>query len=356
MQFFEISDEPSSEVISLLTNNVIGTPDSGMLYQHTFVEKKIRKIPDPTFVSLIRQKRVLGTCCFCRRISYDRGHAKPAFYLRYFSFRAAYRRVSSQTNARNYRGVLAEEISGFLEGKSLGLLENDKFFHYAYYDPANIRSVLFCRQFGFEEVRSFSTFMFTRIFNRAKKKFNFEELQVDERCSIAGMLRSFYDGYNMYCEENLFLHGKYYVARDPNGKIMAGVQVNPDLWRIHSLPGKTGRILIRALSEIPLVNSIINQHFRFLALEAVYCEAGEEDKLQSLIEAVLHLFSHHVALAFADSDSRLSQLLRKIDAGFFSRLNKETQGKVICRFQNFSGDEKTFIKESPAYISAIDVT
>jgi hypothetical protein len=355
MSLLRISGQPAPRVLSLLTDNTIGTPKLGMVYQHRGVLNKIGKIPDPKFVSLIRSEDVIGTCCFCQRVTYNTGVQAKSFYIRYFSFAPAYRRTAQQSQAEKRPGILSQEIENLLSGEGLAN-PADKFFHYAYYDPSNLRSVKLCKQFGFEEIRAFSTIMFTRLILRRVPSFRFEELKADQRPQMLKALRSFYAGYSMFCEENLFSHGRYYVAKDADGKILAGLQVSPDQWKIHSLAGRFGKVAIGLISGVPFLNKIVNRNFRFLSIEGIYLKNGEEPALAKLIESVLHLHRHHVALTFVDSESTLYKVLKERDLGWVAKTQKTVFGKVICLFKNYSTAEKEGFKNRPAYISAIDVT
>src|SRR5258706_164312 len=91
-RLLKILKSPTDDLFQILNNNVIGTPGQGMLYQHLRVDNKLNRIADPYFVNLVKGGKIIGTCCFCRRTTTNYTGKIQAFYVRYFSFRDAYRR------------------------------------------------------------------------------------------------------------------------------------------------------------------------------------------------------------------------------------------------------------------------
>lgn len=351
--FFKISTTPSEELKTILRENIIGTPGKGMLYQHTTSDEKIERIRKPCFVNLIRFKKILGTCTFSERDTFDNGTKHNGVYLRYFHFDTALRRRSSRTISKV--GSLRTEIEMLLSGQLFDIPE--KHFHYAYYDPGNERSVLFCKQYRFEEVRSFTTILFTRASpKKSSDKISVQELSNNEVTTVKQLLSSYYNSYSMFSFENLFCIGKYYVAKDSEGTIVAGVQVNPDRWKLLSLKPPFGKLKLNIASKIPMVNTVVARHLSFLAIEGVYCREGHEHDLQALMEYLLYSYKKHVAILFADEESSLKQLFDRIDLGIIGKMNSGNCAKVICRFQGFNDNEKKVFYTQPAYISSIDVT
>lgn len=101
-RYLTISRSPTPELLEILNNNIIGTPGQGMLYQHLQVNSKIELIADPYYVNLTRGGRIAGTCCFCRRDTINNGKKIRAFYVRYFSFKDAFRRKSIKEKKKEF--------------------------------------------------------------------------------------------------------------------------------------------------------------------------------------------------------------------------------------------------------------
>lgn len=352
-QFLASTEKPTEEILEILQQNVIGTPGQSMLYQHLGVLEKVTRIRQPTFVYLKSGQQLVGTCCFCYRTSYHLLKEIPSYYIRYFSFKERFRakRILQKSVQRNSK--LREEIKLLLEAK---LFSNTPaaFFHYAYVDPRNIRSMALCHEFGFEKVRQYTTILFNRIFPRVSA--SVQELRAGEHADMERRLSDFYHDYAMFSSENLFGDRKYYVIRNELGEIMAGVQVNPDRWKIISLPGTAGKIILSLFSPLPILNRLLNKNYRFLALDGIFVATGGEKYLETLIESLLATHHIHTAIAVVDADSSLYQLLKSLDLGTADKLNKEFRGDIICSFQGLSPDEIRPFRSHPAYISTIDVT
>lgn len=322
-----------------------------MLYQHMGVQEKIQKLENPYFANLKRSDKIVGTCCFCKRTTVNRSLSLPSLYVRYFSFKDLFRAKSTKEKARSKRTGLREEIHSLLSGGELGMTETEKFFFYAYVDPRNERSAVLCNEFGFEKVRQCTTVLFNRINPAIHGKI--VEVPFDE--SVKSLLQDFYRNFNMLTFEN-FSGRKYYFIQDENGKNVAGVQASFGHWRVHSLPGSLGKLALNLFSHIPFVNKLLSKDFRFLVLEGFYCTPGNEEYLEPLVESLLVKFHVNSALSFVDPASSLYDTLTSLNLGVLSKLNKEVRGDVICRFINFSQEEKENFKNHPAYISGFDAT
>lgn len=356
LKFLKVERSPTPEILNILTNNIIGTPGHGMLYQHLGVHDKIHKISVPYYVNLVKGNKVIGTCCFCSRATANSGEAMRSFYVRYFSFKDSYRRKNIVNKPHATGSKLREEIKSVLNGHCLDVKPKDKFFHYAYVDPRNLRSVMLCDQFGFERVREYTTIIFNRMNPAEAVDKKVIEASAAEVGELKQLLAGHYKGFNMFSFENLFRGAKYYVIRGPHGQIVAGAQANPDRWKIYSLPGLSGKLILNTFSRVPYLNRLFNKDYRFLTLEGIYYAPGYEHYLESLFGSLLARYNLNSAITVVDPDTHLYKTLRSLKLGWVDRLNKEVRGNVICKFVNFSAAEKDLFRKHPAYVSGIDVT
>jgi hypothetical protein len=354
-KFLQVKTSPDSGLLDLLNRNVIGTPGLGMLYQHRSVADKIGKITNPFFVNLVKNTHIIGTCCFCKRTTSDSGKQNPAFYIRYFSFKDVFRRKSVTVKKSAVRSALRQEVNKVLEGDGLEIRQSEKFYHYAYVDPRNVRSASLCADFGFETVREYSTVIFSRLSPKGTA-IKMVQVSPEEEYTVKTLVSEFYKDFNMFCTENLFNGRKYYVIKDEQNRILAGCQANPDQWRILSLPGLSGTLILNVFSSLPMLRKLISKDYRFISVEGTYHAPGFEHLLEELFENLLHLYHVNSAITVVDADTKLYRTLRSLRLGAVDRLNKEVRGNVICRFFNFSNEEKKEFTTSPAYISGIDVT
>lgn len=351
----QVRTEVNDEIKELLSESVIGTPGSGMLYQHKSVEKRISQIKIPFFVELRTKFSLVGTCCFCFRETINRGKTNQSFYVRYFSFKDSYRsKRTPQSRIRS--GKLREEIKTLLSGEQFHALSADKYFHYAYVDPRNARSALLCKEFGFQEVRVFGTFIFSRLKPKTTRSISIDKAGVEEVPEIKRMLLNRYSDFNMVSVDDLLSTGSYYIARDSKGVVVAGAKVSPTHWRIFRMHNITNTILLSVLSYVPLLNRLVNKDFRFLTVDGLYFIEGYEQYTEAFLSALLRKYNHYNALIPADRDSTLLNHLEKLDLGMVSKMSKQVSTSVICRFTNFSPEEVKQFKQHPAYVSALDIT
>jgi hypothetical protein len=353
-KFLKIVNSPSNQLVELLKENRIGTPGLGMLYQHLEIQKKIDHIEDPFYVNLVKGNNIIGSCCFCGRLIMNSGNPINSFYIRYFSFKDTYRTKQATKKNNSGNSFLRNELISLLAGAGLGEGAKGKFFHYAYLDPRNLRSAVVCKEFGFETVRQFSTLIFNRLHPKENKRVI--EISPSEVNEVKEMLSVFYKDYTMFSFENLFNSRKYYVIKDEGGKIVAGVQAEPDHWKIHEMPGFSGKIILTMFSFIPYLNKLINKNYRFLTLEGIYYAPGYESSLSILIENLLAKYKVNSAMIWVDSESSIYQSLQKLSLGIVHKLKKEVKANVICKFINFDKNEIKTFKNKPAYISGIDLT
>lgn len=354
-RFLNITNTPSKALVDLLKENIIGTPSQSMLYQHLEVQRKVDKIEKPFFASLIKGKTILGTCCFCSRDTYNASKKMSSFYLRYFTFKENYRSAHQIKERKlNTKSLLREEIKHLLLGKDLIEQNQPSFFHYAYVDPKNSRSLNLCNEFGFEPVRKFSTVVFNRL--NPKVNLRVEKLQSTEVSEMKEKLSHFYKDYTMFSFENLFHTKEYYVIRDEKRNIIAGVQANPDRWKVLELPGLSGKVILNVFSALPYLNRLIKKEYQFVTLEGIFVEKGCENLLEVIFETVLTKHNRNSAMTWVDYDSSLYKTLKSLDLGILDKINHEVVANIICKFVNIDKKEQTTFYEHPAYISGTDLT
>lgn len=353
-KFIDVQKNPSTEILGMLSGNVIGTEGKSMLYQHTDVTSRINRIEFPYFVNLQRHGETIGTCCFClRNISNGKG-GSAAFYIRYFSFKTQFRRGPvARSSARKSR--LRQEIMAVFQGIGFPELPQRKFLHYAYVDPRNWRSVRLCEEFGFQIVREYTTVLFSRINPRTKTQLHIEELAPQDYETVKELLKLFYREYAMFSLDNLRIK-RYYVLRNKEGDIVAGMMANPTQWNIVSFPGIVGKLILNVFPHLPVLNRLLNKDFRFLAVESIYYAPGHAHDLEPLFESLLALFQLNTAIVMVDRQGPLHTTLKSLNLGILDKVMTEVKGHILCRFVNMDPQETTPFKVRPAYISAIDVT
>lgn len=352
-----VSKNPTREIITLLSNNVIGTPNHGMLYQHLNVETKINAIAEPYFVSVCKRDGIIGTSCFCKRTTFNGRRSDPnSFYIRYFSLKESYRKP--YFNRRRFkRNTIREDIGAILNSDFyLSSGASGRYIYYAYVDPNNIRSARLCREYGFEVIRKFETIIFSRIRLNRTNKHGLSKLSGGEYGEMLNLLRQFYKDHNLVSFDNLFNGQPYYVIRSDDGEVLAGAQANPDKWKIHKMKNGIEDALLRVSSYIPYLNRVINKNFDFIGIDGLYYKRGYQRLVEPLLEGLLMRYKLHNAFIPLDCDSELYRNVIKLNLGLTNRLTERVKTDVICKLLDFTAQEVACFASNPAYVSAIDIT
>jgi hypothetical protein len=347
LKVLKIYNTYTDHIRLLLENNPIGTPGVSMVYQHRRVEEKLQHIVKPFYVNLERNGNLIGTCCFCERP--EDGYIN--YYIRYFAFQQSNRVQRNKGVSKLRSGTISIDVQKILEGTEFHNPKNKPTVFYAYLDPSNERSKVICESFGFQQVRKFQSILISRF--SPEKRLEITKVAGEEKNEVLGELIEFYRDYNFFNLENIFFEDSYYVYK-VNGEIVAGIQATHEKWFIHELPGLSGSLMLRVLSKLPYLNRLIKKDFSFLALEALFFKETHEDKIEPMIESIMHLTKHHVAMTIADQESDLFRFYSSINKGFISKVNHPKTNSVIAKINGKLNLNNR--KNRPSYISTLDLT
>lgn len=352
LRLLQITHQTSQAIEDFLNKNIIGTPGTSAVYQQLSTSEKLRQLPKPHFAELRKRDKLLSICCFCEREMTIDGQSVQTFYVRYFSFLDTLRASRSKADRQKPEGTIKKDIKELLTGLPLAGSEPNTF--YAYVDPKNERSMQLCRELGFEVIRGFSTYTLGHLF--PKRKLDFEQFSEADQTQMRSLLHSTYSTYNFYTEDNLFYRNQYYYVRDSKGKILAGIQANPEKWIIHSLPGRLGNFLLNVLGRLPITRRLIQRNYQFLALDYIYCASGQEAILSDLIESLMTHHQCYSAMILADDRSPLSSLLPRLRLGIANKIKKPVSIQVIAKSNHLSDPQLNHLKNHPAFLSSFDTT
>ena len=353
LRWLTIAHQPSAQVIELLENSTWGTPDKSMRYTHCDVSERIKNIEKPHFIQLQKGNNLIGLGCFCEYpVSIARQNTR-SFYIRYFNFKESYQieQVSSLRRSKKQSGI-KNELFELLSHE--GLSEGQKTVFYAYVDPDNERSLSLCNFFGFRPIRTFTTCLFSRM--KPKKSRNVAKYSLAEEETIKGLLQSKYVKYNMFSFRNLFYDGNYFVYKDENGEIIAGVHAHPVHWRIKDMPGTSGKFILNVIPKLPILNKLFSPDYKFVALEGLFVKQGREDALEVLLESILSEFQLTSALLWTDIGSTEYETFKKLPKGIMNAFYSENHVQVIAKTIGFSQKEERSLDTQPSYISSFDMT
>jgi len=341
-------------VIELLRSTLIGT--EGSLYQLLDTEQKIHQLENPHFYFIERHQKVLGTVTICERPVSIKNQIIHALYCRYFAFDPLFQSGGNKKKStRDGNSIFDKHWHKIFD---TGNLSDDEYqirstFFWAYVDPQNFRSFNMQDRFGFEQIGTFNTIAFSRFF--PKKNEHVFRLEKSEQKNVLSSIQDFYADYSLVSDAHLFEHNNYFVYKE-KGEIVAGIQANPTRFKIISLPGFTGKLLVKFLPFLPLMKKIINpKNHRFLATEGIFWKEDHQDKIEKLLSAVLAETNHNSLLIWEDNFStRIKNLPLKW--GMLQRIKKNNEILIVAKFINMTDDVVLGIKTGPKYLSGFDVS
>ncbi len=358
----EIVRELDEELHHHLQDTILGTP-GGMQYMHTNIRKKIEHIRDIYFMLLKKSGHLLGSVGLADRKTFAGEREFRSWYVRYFSIRAPLRPKKYSAEAGNKD---ASRSTGFLKSVALPYFENPALLDkkaglhkepsllYACIEKTNFRSLRFSSDMGLRSCRNFTTVLFSRF----KLKANPRVTKADPTQSgeIRRRLADFYSGHTLFHTGNILMGNDYFIYME-NGKMIAGLQVHSDAWKIAGRGGAAGKFLLNILPKIPGVKTIFNPaHFRFLAVEGIWYAEGGEKFLEPLLETACATHRIHVAMIWFDTECPVLKAFdRNVNSGLLGRLVARTDAEIRARFYGFSDESRDEFIRKPAYMSAYDM-
>ena len=340
---------PPQSVIELLKNTLIGT--NGTLYQLLDTEQKIHNLHEPHFIYLERNGKAIGNFTICKREINIGGQTAPSLYIRYFAVANLFQGGDNKSHGKSGLHEYFKQLFNTSNFNPV-LPAHEKIMYWAFIDPENLRSFNMNEQFGFQTIGSFKTTAFSRVNPKRKQV---ERANMKDQPIILDALRDFYKGYQLFSPIHLFEHNHYFVIRK-NGRIVCGIQANAVHWKIKSLPGLSGKLLLKYAPKIPRIKKLINpDDHRFLATEGLFWETGFESEVSNLLEGVLAETGHNSLLIWTDSDHDFLTDL-PVKWGFIQRMKKNNLIHIVVKCNGYSEDEIITLKACPKYLSGFDMT
>jgi len=335
-----LQEKPDSRTIQLLKATHWGT--NGPIYQHKDTEERILKMDKPMFFTLNKSGKVIGTCNFIRRKINVKDKIYASCYSRYFV-------IEKTCQGKIFGHLLLKNIKGYFEQNTI-----EPTVFYAYVDPDNRRSLKLLQRLGFNQVRTFETYVFSRIFPKADHRVS--KIKNEEQVELLSLLSKQYENFTFINFEKLFHHDNYFVLRKDNN-IVGGIRANTASWTIHKLPGFSGKMIVNLIPHVPLLSRLLNpKHFKFVAFDGIYCREGYEQDLFVLMESICAQLNLHTGILWMDADSELcTRLKRAGNWGIINKLKKNIPGYLIAGFKNINENEQDVFNRNPAYINALDL-
>lgn len=359
----EAESRPGEEILKHMHQTVMGQP-GGLRYHHTNLEDRLISGEEDYFMYLRKSGKMLGSVGFCGRPSVTGGMSHDSWLIRYFSIKAPMRTVPKKRMEKNdlkddqkRSSVLGRFMLPVMAEPSQlrdGIQDTDQAsIIYAIIDQTNLRSMNFSTQMGLETVGSMAGFSFSRL--RPRKSARIEQVEEGEREAILNQIREHYKDFTLFYSSSIFKSDDYYMIKE-GGRMVAGVQTYPIDWKIVDYGSPMANYLVKLLTRIPWVSKRIPPDtVSFLALDAVYCEPGQEDVLYELIEGVLERSGNYIAMLMADLESDLYAIFRdRKKLGLLHKIIGTFYADVRVRFNHMPEEVKQQFFKQPTYIPTYD--
>ena len=358
-----IENNAGPEIFDLFGSTILGTPGK-IRYQFMEVRTKMAAITNCYYLTIRKGDRLIGTIGFVKRTTLHQEKPYDSWYIRYFSIKAPLRSDKQEDININMKkdshfdNIFKSLAAEYFENPYLFLDESSPssaVLLYGVVEKGNIRSQQFTRIVGFETVREFCTIAFSRII--LKQHRDISRITETEKSGVVPELTSFYRTHTFFTMDNIFFNNNYFVCRDGK-EIVAGLQANPETWRIVEMPGFNGWLLLNVLPYVPGISSFYKpKAFRFIAIEGLFYKEGYEDRIMPLIETALAIHKAHFALTWMDTGSPVFRRLQEFSRfGVLSRFISRIPADIKIRFIGCSNDEKKIYYNNPVYLSCFDMT
>ncbi|MFN5785861.1 MAG: hypothetical protein ACK46O_10115 [Flavobacteriia bacterium] len=336
---FKIRKEATPGLLDLLTSTTLGT--NGAKYKHLDTSQRIFQADDPIFLSMERNKKVIGNVTFCRRGEF--------WYVRYFAFSSFVQAGNVKKTQDKGQSFLKRELNQFFdevfEGKHS---ENPVHSMYAYIDPKNDRSKWMSENFGFSVIAQLATQSYSRVSPKASKRLSI----VQDWNEIRLLVEQNYGKHHYF----LTTHAEkppFYVIKDELGEIIACTRVTRVHWEIVRLPGKWGGFLTKMIPYIPLLNRLIKpKNHTFLVPEIVCAKDNDPKILDELFSGILHKEGLHLILWWIDSkDPLYVSLQHRVGWGLLNKIIGVAPVDVVERTAQKGSERNT----APVFVTAYDM-
>lgn len=327
-------------IVEFLKTVRLGT--DGAVYRHYDTEDRIRHIEQP-YVAYATEGDCFVACMVMSRIPTFQGdQLLDSYYIRYFSAHPDYRG----------KGITQQMSLLFIEAFANTLPEGALL--YAVLERGNSRSIKIVEKVGFSHRKAVLTIGFSRFFPKRSKRIQrlTEKAEQDE---VIHLLEDFYAKYSIRHFQNVFQKDRYYVIKE-KGEILAGLQLHQTVWKVESMPGLSGKILLKVLPRLPIINQMFNpHHFSFLTFEGIYNKPGHEEALFELMEGLLAQEKLKTAIFWLAEEAPLAKMiLQSGKLGLMHQFVKDTGTFIAYNTTKLSDAEEAELLRYPPYISSFD--
>ncbi|MEZ0487660.1 GNAT family N-acetyltransferase [Fibrella aquatica] len=331
-----VSAHADSQAVALLQKTTYGT--EGIRYRQTGQEHKLKQLHNPCFFHLYHQQELIGLYCLDKRPVHFPGASINGYYGRYLA-------VVEQFQGKGYGQLLKTTALNYISQNA-----SSPYLYYSYIEGKNTRSMAASLRENFEAIAQLNTFMFRRFLPRLDARFKVASSSHADQ--LLQLVRSQYADYGFQNYLNINYMNHYFILEE-NGRVLAGVQANPILWKLVHIPGKLGPFIRYAAPLMPGLRRFFNPSCQsFVALEGVFLREGQAELLPLLLESVLAYFKVHTALWQLDVKDPFIQLLNSQPMGWLSQFQPGITTKVMVKAVDLPPAIQ--LGKEPVYVSSFD--
>jgi len=314
----------------------------GAIYRLCDYEKTLYHVPGARFLAIRKQGQLVALRLLVEKHIPWQGKPLQAFYHGLFS-------VAPEEQRKGYGRMLAQGTLDYIRTRS-----EPRSVTYAFIEAGNHRSLRISESLGYQAIGTFHALWFSRLHPKTSSRLS-PLAKNDTPELINGLHRQYQDhalpDFSVSLQRN-----SCRILRD-DGKIMAGLQAEPQHWVFESLGGTGGFLAVKVLPYVPVLGNLFNpRDFRFLKIGNLFFAPGRAEAASELLEATLAGSGRKVALLFIDKKSPIYRewLSKSGGLGILNAL-AEVEVHVMGRFQGFPKEEMMEFTRRPLSISPTDL-
>ena len=317
--------------------NTIAWGNKGTIYERPVSQKTATQFHNPHVFVVENDKIILATVVANAYSFPIANEVVTGYYFRYFASNPVYR--GNPLVAKNSLRVL-----DWLQKNTA-----QKDFFYAYLEKKNEQSSKLVKQLGYQKIGESATIGFSRFFPKKSKRVH-QAISKQQKDQINQLLSLFYKNHALVHTQAIHLNDAYYYVED-NGKIVAGIQVLEGNWKIKQMEGLSGKLILAFAGYIPFVNRLFSPNpFKFLGVEGIFYEKGQEKALFELIEHVLAQRNYNAALIWQDPSCPY-YIGNSTSLGLLNKFVSGTGSAILAKGTETGMEE---LRQKPKYISCFD--
>lgn len=317
--------------------NSIHWGSKGTVYERPVTQTTAERLYKPHVFVIENENNLIATVLANAYLFDIKNETVNGYYFRYFASNPAFRG----------NPLVANNSIRVLSWLHTQMQPND--FLYAYLEKKNDQSSKLVRRLGYQKIGESTTIGFSRFFPKISKRVQ-QATTVAQKEHITTKLTSFYQNHSLVHSQGIHLDDAYYYI-EIDKKIIAGIQIIEGQWKIKQMEGLLGKLIVRYAAHIPFINRLFSPNaFRFLGIEGILYEEGQEKILFELIEHTLAIKKHHSALIWQDPNCPY-YLGKHTGLGLLHTFVKGTGSYILAKGSSSCIDE---LSQKPKYISCFD--